>query len=77
MRITGKLQRGEAGRLADVLGGDLIDRDAREDITPGGLFHSDTGEEGAIGTGMIAWSICTAIGIVVIESRDDLDAVLQ
>ncbi len=50
-RIDAKLQRTELRRLADMLGIDLVDRNAAADVRALGLPDMDPGEEGRAGNG--------------------------
>src|SRR5262249_33717456 len=75
--VAGQLQRGEAGHMTDLPGGDLIDRDARLDVGPGGLLGPDPRQEGRAGAGVVARPVLAAEGVLLIEAGDDLDLSLE
>ena len=63
--------------MADLLGGDLIDRNARVNIGPRRFAHPHAGEERSIGPGMVAGAIGSRRGVNVIQPAQHLHVVFQ
>ena len=62
--------------MANLIGGHLIDRNARVNIGPRRLANSHAGEERAVGAGMIAGAVGTRCGIDVIQAAEHLHVLL-
>ena len=57
--------------LADVLGRDLVDRDAVLDVGAGGLARMHAGQVGRGGTGMVAGTVAERGAVPMPEARED------
>ena len=58
--------------MADLVGCDLVDGDARMDVRTSGLFHSDSREEGAAGPRVVPRAIGPGGGVDVVHAAEDL-----
>ena len=75
--VAAEFQGGQAGELADVVGGDLVDGNAVADICASGLAGLDSGEEAGVGPGMVAASVPVGVGFGMFQPLDDLELALH
>jgi hypothetical protein len=73
--LTADLQRRKAGRLADAVGGHLIDRDAGPQVRAVGLAGVGPGQEGRHRPGMVAAAVAVGAGRVEGQPAQDQDLV--
>ena len=71
--VAAQFQRRQAGELADVIGGDLVDGDPVADIGPGGFAGLHAGQEAGIGAGVVPAAIAVGAGLFVFQAGDDLE----
>ncbi len=71
------LQRREARGLADLGGGDLIDRDADLDVCAAGLLGLTAGEEGGHGAGVVAGAVAVGERPLLRQPAEDREGVLE
>src|SRR5262249_20832644 len=76
-RLAGEFQRWEAREMADLVGDELVDRNAGMDVGAGRFAHAHTGEERAIGAGVIARAVGTGGRVYVIQAGEDLNVLLE
>ena len=77
MRVGGEFEGGEARGLCQMRRGHLINGGAGIDVTAGGFFHAHSGEEGSVGPRVITRAIVSSLGIPMIQTAHDLDAVAE
>ena len=71
--VGGEFQRGQAGLVADGVGGDLVDRDAEVDVRAGGLAGAAAGQESGDTAGVVAGAVATGGGELLLEAGEDLE----
>ena len=66
--LAAELERGEPRLPADLLRGDLIDRDAVLDVGAGGLARMDAGQERRAGARVVAGAVAERVAVLVREA---------
>ncbi len=75
--VAAQLERGEARGRADLLRGELIDRDADLDIGAAGLLGLAAGEERGHRTGMVARTVAVGLGLFLRQAGEDEHVLLE
>ena len=75
--VTAQFERGQARESADFFSGNLVHRNAGLDIRALGLARLTAGEEGGGGPGVVAGPVAVRTGLVVRQTADDLEILLE
>src|SRR5947207_13491125 len=63
--------------MPDLIGRNLVDRNARMDVRPGGFLDADTGQECATGARVVACAVWPWSGVDMVQAAEDLQALFD